>query len=81
MPLVFLTAWQMVVDKGQCRPGETVLVQAAGSGVSSAAIQIAKLFGARVIATAGERREGRARASARGRRRHRLHDAATSSPR
>ncbi|HXX65726.1 MAG TPA: zinc-binding dehydrogenase [Polyangiaceae bacterium] len=53
VPLAFLTAWQMVVDKGQVRPGHTVLVQAAGSGVSSAAIQIAKLHGARVIATAG----------------------------
>ncbi|HTQ44945.1 MAG TPA: zinc-binding dehydrogenase [Polyangiaceae bacterium] len=53
VPLVFLTAWQMVVDKARVRPGQTVLVQAAGSGVSSAAIQIAKLFGARVIATTG----------------------------
>ena len=53
MPLVFLTAWQMVVAKGQVEPGQTVLVQAAGSGVSSAAIQIAKLYGARVLATAG----------------------------
>ncbi len=53
VPLVFLTAWQMVADKGAVRPGQTVLVHAAGSGVSSAAIQIAKLFGARVIATAG----------------------------
>jgi len=43
----------MVVDKGRVQPGETVLVHAAGSGVSSAAIQIAKLHGARVIATAG----------------------------
>jgi NADPH:quinone reductase-like Zn-dependent oxidoreductase len=53
LPLVFLTAWQMVVRKAGVKPGQTVLVQAAGSGVSSAAIQIAKLFGARVIATAG----------------------------
>jgi NADPH:quinone reductase-like Zn-dependent oxidoreductase len=53
VPLVFLTAWQMVVDKARVRPGQTVLVQAAGSGVSSAAIQIAKLYGARVIATVG----------------------------
>jgi NADPH:quinone reductase-like Zn-dependent oxidoreductase len=53
IPLVFLTAWQMLVVKAQVRAGETVLVQAAGSGVSSAAIQIAKLLGARVIATAG----------------------------
>lgn len=53
IPLAFLTAWQMMVDKGEVRPGHTVLVHAAGSGVSSAAIQIAKLHGARVIATAG----------------------------
>lgn len=53
IPLVFLTAWQMVVEKARVRPGQTVLVQAAGSGVSSAAIQIAKLHGARVIATTG----------------------------
>jgi NADPH:quinone reductase-like Zn-dependent oxidoreductase len=51
LPLCFLTAWQMVVKKGQVRPGQTVLVQAAGSGVSSAAIQIAKMLGARVITT------------------------------
>lgn len=53
LPLVFLTAWQMVVRKGGVSPGQTLLVHAAGSGVSSAAIQIAKLFGARVIATTG----------------------------
>lgn len=53
VPLCFLTAWQMVVRKGQVRAGQTVLVQAAGSGVSSAAIQIAKMLGARVIATTG----------------------------
>lgn len=53
IPLVFLTAWQMVVTKAAVAPGDVVLVQAAGSGVSSAAIQIAKLFGATVIATAG----------------------------
>ncbi len=51
IPLVFLTAWEMLVAKGDLRKGETVLVHAAGSGVSSAAIQIAKHFGARVIAT------------------------------
>ena len=51
--LTFLTAWQMLVDKAAVRPGETVLVQGAGSGVGVAAVQIARLFGARVIATAG----------------------------
>lgn len=52
-PLVFVTAWHMLVARAQVRPGETVLVMAAGSGVGMAAIQIAKLFNAHVIATAG----------------------------
>ncbi len=51
IPLCFLTAWQMVVHKGETNPGQTILVQAAGSGVSSAAIQIAKMLGAHVITT------------------------------
>ena len=50
--LPFLTAWQMLVHKARVAPGETVLVQGAGSGIGVAAIQIAKLHGARVIATA-----------------------------
>jgi NADPH:quinone reductase-like Zn-dependent oxidoreductase len=53
IPLVFLTAWHMLVTRAEIKPGELVLVQAAGSGVGSAAIQIAKLFGATVITTAG----------------------------
>jgi NADPH:quinone reductase-like Zn-dependent oxidoreductase len=52
IPLVFLTAWEMLVVKGGLRGGDTVLVHAAGSGVSTAAIQIARHFGAQVIATA-----------------------------
>lgn len=52
-PLVFLTAWNMLVTNGGLRVGETVLVWAAGSGVGSAAVQIARALGARVIATAG----------------------------
>jgi NADPH:quinone reductase-like Zn-dependent oxidoreductase len=52
VPLVFLTAWQMVVDKAKLLPGETVVVLGAGSGVGSAAIQIARLHGARVVAVA-----------------------------
>lgn len=52
-PLVFLTAWRMLVVRAQIKVGEDVLVWAAGSGVGMAAIQIAKLMGARVIATAG----------------------------
>jgi NADPH:quinone reductase-like Zn-dependent oxidoreductase len=53
VPLVFLTAWHMLVGRAALRPGEDVLVIGAGSGVGSAAVQVAKLIGARVIATAG----------------------------
>jgi NADPH:quinone reductase-like Zn-dependent oxidoreductase len=53
MPLAFQTAWSMLVRKARLQPGETLLVQAAGSGVGSAAVQIGKLLGARVLATAG----------------------------
>jgi NADPH:quinone reductase-like Zn-dependent oxidoreductase len=53
IPLVFQTAWHMLIRRAQLQPCETVLILAAGSGVGSAAIQIAKFFGARVIATAG----------------------------
>jgi NADPH:quinone reductase-like Zn-dependent oxidoreductase len=51
-PLVFLTAWSMMVGKGNIRPGEDVLILGAGAGVGTAAIQIAKLVGCRVFATA-----------------------------
>lgn len=53
IPLVFLTAWHMLVTRCNLQAGEDVLVIGAGSGVGSAAIQIAKIMGARVIATAG----------------------------
>jgi len=52
-PLVFQTAWHMLVGRAELAPGEDVLVLGAGSGVGTAAIQIGKFFGARVIATAG----------------------------
>ena len=53
VPLVFMTAWHMLVTRAAVSPGEYVLILGAGSGVGSAAIQIAKLLGAHVIATAG----------------------------
>jgi NADPH2:quinone reductase len=53
VPLVFLTAWGMLVTRAQVQSGETVLVLGGTSGVGSAAIQIARDAGARVLATAG----------------------------
>ncbi|MFN7942894.1 MAG: zinc-binding dehydrogenase [Thermoanaerobaculia bacterium] len=54
IPLVFQTAWHMLAARAALRPHEDVLIHAAGSGVSSAAIQIARLLGARrIFATAG----------------------------
>src|SRR5262245_60701318 len=52
LPLVTLTAWHMLVTRPDVQPGEDVLIHAAGSGVGSLGIQIAKLRGARVITTA-----------------------------
>ena len=53
LPLTVQTAYHMLVTRAGLRPGDRVLVQAAGSGVGSAAIQIAKALGAWVVATAG----------------------------
>lgn len=47
----WVTAWHMLTDRAGVRPGERVLIQAAGSGVSTAGIQIAHFLGARVMAT------------------------------
>lgn len=52
-PLTYITAWHMLVANGKIAANQDVLVIAAGSGVGSAAVQIAKHFGCRVIATAG----------------------------
>jgi NADPH:quinone reductase-like Zn-dependent oxidoreductase len=61
-PLVFVTAWSMLVGKADIRPGEDVLILGAGAGVGTAAIQIAKLAGCRVIATASsDEKLGRAK--------------------
>jgi len=53
VPLVFVTAWHMLVGLAGVRPGQTVLILGASSGVGIAAIQIAKMFHCRVITTAG----------------------------
>lgn len=53
LPICYVTAWYGLFDRGGLQRGETVLVHAAGSGTGSAAVQVAKLAGASVIATAG----------------------------
>ena len=65
VPLVFVTAWGMVVSRANVQASETVLVLGGASGVGSAAIQIARDLGARVIATAGSEAK-RAHAAAMG---------------
>jgi NADPH:quinone reductase-like Zn-dependent oxidoreductase len=60
--LTNMTAWRMVVTQGRCRPGQDVLILGVGGGVSSTAVQIAKLCGARVIVTSSsEEKLARAR--------------------
>jgi NADPH:quinone reductase-like Zn-dependent oxidoreductase len=53
LPAAFGTAWNMIFEKARLEPGQWVLVHAGGSGVGSAAIQLARLIGANVITTAG----------------------------
>src|SRR5271169_2320178 len=57
VPLVFVTAWHMLTGRAAIRPVQTVLILGANSGVGIAAIQIAKMFQARVITTAGDERK------------------------
>lgn len=61
-PLTFLTAWHMLMTRASLQAGDVVLVIAGGSGVGQAAIQIAKLHGARVFATSGPAKMEQARA-------------------
>jgi len=52
LPLAGLTAWHLLRTGSAIQPGESVLVHAAASGVGTFAVQLAKLWGARVFATA-----------------------------
>jgi NADPH:quinone reductase-like Zn-dependent oxidoreductase len=61
-PLTFQTAWHMLVTLARVREGDAVLVLAGGSGVGQAAIQIARLHGARVFATSGPAKLAQTRA-------------------
>jgi NADPH:quinone reductase-like Zn-dependent oxidoreductase len=64
-PLVYLTAWTMVVRRAALEAGETILVHAAGSGVSTAAVQIARLAGAAkvIVSTSSAKKAARAKKS------------------
>lgn len=50
-PLVFITVWRMLITNAALKPGETMLIIGVGGGVASAALQVAKKIGARVIVT------------------------------
>lgn len=52
-PLVFITLWRMLITNARLEPGETILILGVGGGVASAALQLAKKIGARVIVTSG----------------------------
>jgi NADPH2:quinone reductase len=53
IPETFFTVWHNVFERGRLQAGETLLVHGGSSGIGTAAIQLAKAFGARVITTAG----------------------------
>ncbi|MUZ84731.1 SDR family NAD(P)-dependent oxidoreductase [Agrobacterium vitis] len=53
IPVVFLTAYYAIHELGRVRPGETILIHGAAGGVGLAALQVARHFGAKIIATAG----------------------------
>ena len=53
IPTVFLTAWFALLEDGKIKSGDQILIQAGGSGVGTAAIQVAKHLGARILTTAG----------------------------
>jgi len=55
LPMVFVTAWRMLITRARLRAGEDVLILGASAGVGIACIQIAKVAGARVFAAAGSR--------------------------
>jgi NADPH:quinone reductase-like Zn-dependent oxidoreductase len=62
LPISYMTAWRAVVGRGRVKPGEDVLVLGASGGTASAAVQIAKLAGARVFAvTSGAENVARVR--------------------
>ena len=75
--IAFGTAWHMLVTRARLRPGETVLVNSVGSGIGSAAVQVAKLRRRVRDRQLEPRRQARQGEGARARRRDQLHDART----
>jgi NADPH2:quinone reductase len=53
LPETFFTVWQNVFDRARLKGGETILIHGGSSGIGTTAIQMAKVMGARVLATAG----------------------------
>jgi NADPH:quinone reductase-like Zn-dependent oxidoreductase len=58
VPLIFITAWEGLVDRADVRSGQTVLIQGGGGGVGHIAVQIARAFGAEVFATGSAKDKG-----------------------
>ena len=81
VPETTFTVWHNVFERGGLRPGEWLLVHGGASGIGTTAIQLAKAFGAFVVATAGTDAEVRGDEAARRRPRHQLQDRPTSSRR
>ena len=81
LQIAFGTAWHMLFTRGRLAPGETVMINSVGSGIGSAAVQLAHLAGATVIGNASSRREAGAGGRARHGSRDQPRDRRTSSPR
>jgi putative PIG3 family NAD(P)H quinone oxidoreductase len=60
VPETYFTVWTNVFERGRLQPGETLLVHGGSSGIGTTAIQLARAFGARVLATAGSEEKCRA---------------------
>ncbi len=74
VPETFFTVWTNVFERGALKPGEWLLVHGGTSGIGTTAIQLARVFGARVLTTVGNRREAGVLREARGRAGDRLQD-------
>ena len=79
LQVAFATAWHMLFSRAELMAGETVLINSVGSGIGSAAVQLARRAGAFVIGNASSRREAGAGPGARAGRGHQPPDARTSS--